>query len=323
MKQVFKGAGDAILFPLLLALFLIATCALRANEQPTARYLPVVVVHGILGDEHSMEPTIAYIEKYMPGTYVRNANIGSGFTTSFWNMFSQLGWLVSEIKNDPALANGFNMIAHSQGGLIARAYVELYNSPAVYNLITWGSPHMGVFGTPGAYDNRFTWINYSETIMYQMFYTNYWQNFVSIANYWRDTINYGRYLEKCTFLPYLNNELEHEHAELYKNNLCALTHLVLVQSQADDIIEPLESCHFGFYKIGSASAIQLLLENDWYLQDKLGLKTLNESGRLHLLTAHCTHTDYQTDEDNFVKNTLPFLTASIEQPVVAQPAAVL
>lgn len=35
-----------------------------------------------------------------------------------------------------------------EGGLFLRAYVEQYNSPPVNNLITFGSPHMGVSDIP-------------------------------------------------------------------------------------------------------------------------------------------------------------------------------
>ena len=39
----------------------------------------------------------------------------------------------------------------------------------------------------------------------------------------------------------------------------------------------------------------------------LGLDQLLSSGRLHRLWAHCAHTDFETDEHNFVNNTLPYL----------------
>ena len=83
--------------------------------------------------------------------------------------------------------------------------------------------------------------------------------------------------------------------------------MVLVKSLADDIIEPIESCHFGFYKIGSLTEIEHLQESRLYKEDWLGLRTLDETNRLHLKLAYCTHTDFQEDEQNFVENTLPFL----------------
>ena len=83
--------------------------------------------------------------------------------------------------------------------------------------------------------------------------------------------------------------------------------MVLISSTNEEIIEPIISCHFGSYKLGSTTQIELLTEKDWYKNDILGLKTLNESGRLHLKMANCYHAEYQADEDNFTQNILPFL----------------
>lgn len=294
-----------ISFPFLfLALITSLISNLHAEDR---KHLPVVLVHGIFSDTDDMRPIEAMIEKYMPGTYVKNVQIGLGKITSFWNMYTQGEWLSAEIQSDPELANGFNIIAHSQGGLVARYYVERYNEPKVHNLITWGTPHMGVYGTPGTYDNRFIWLNYIETIVYQLMYMGVMQNFTSFSNYWRDTMHYDLYLSNCQFLPCLNNEKDHSLAAHFKRHICDLQNMVCVMSPQDTIVEPVESCHFGFYRIGTNYEIESLQDSAWYKNDNLGLKTLSESGRLHLKLASCTHTGFQTCEDNFVETTLPFL----------------
>lgn len=43
-----------------------------------------------------------------------------------------------QLANDPKLAKGFNAIGFSQGGQFLRGYVEKFNNPPVYNLITFG-----------------------------------------------------------------------------------------------------------------------------------------------------------------------------------------
>ena len=136
-------------------------------------HLPIVLVHGIMSDNYAMIPTIKYIQKYMPGTYVRNVEIGSGEFTSLWNMYDQAHWLAKQLENDPNLQDGFNMICHSQGGLIGRYYVERYNNPRVYNYISWGSPQNGIFGTPSKIDNRFVWLNYLERYTYRLLYSSF------------------------------------------------------------------------------------------------------------------------------------------------------
>jgi len=270
---------------------------------------PIVLVHGILADTHDMQPTIEYIEKYLPDTYVKNIKIGNGGFASMHNMYDQGQMIIEEISSDTELADGFNMICHSQGGLVGRYYVEKCNSPRVHNYISWGSPQMGVCGTPGSYDDRFTFMNYIEQIIWYAMYSSLMQQYTSVAGYWRDAVHYDEYLTHCLFLPILNNEKKHILNELFKDHICSLEHMVLVASPSDNIIEPLESCHFGYYKQGSVSETETVFESEWYRYDTLGLKTLYDSNRLHLRYAKCTHTDYQEDESNFVDNTLPYLTA--------------
>jgi len=290
--------------PILFVFFVVNFCPSALWAQ-----LPIVLVHGIMADDHDMAPTISYIHHYLPDSYVKSVNIGLGSHTSWWNIYQQAEWLAHEIQNDKKLAHGFSMIAHSQGGLLGRYYLERYNNPRVHTYISWGSPQQGVFGMPGNLDGRFTWLNLLENYTYKLLYSSLFQKYVSFASYWHDPLHSTLYLTKCSFLPYLNNEVDHEMAATFKENICSLHAMVLVKSINDTIIEPVESCHFGFYQEGCTNHIVPLEESQLYKEDRLGLKTLAESGRLFLKTATCTHTNFQEDEENFVQNTLPFLTA--------------
>jgi palmitoyl-protein thioesterase len=262
-----------------------------------------------MANDHDMAPTVHYIEKYLPGTYVKSVAIGHGAQTSWWNIYDQAEWLATEIQSDQKLHDGFIMIAHSQGGLLGRYYLERYNNPRVHTYISWGSPQQGVFGLPGALDNRFTWLNLLETYTYKLMYSSLFQKYVSIAGYWHDPFHNDTYVSKCTFLPYLNNEIPHDLATTFKENICGLTAMVLVKSIHDTVIEPVESCQFEFYEKGTNCYITPLEKSTLYTEDRLGLKTLAETGRLFLKTATCAHSNFQEDEINFVENTLPFLTA--------------
>jgi palmitoyl-protein thioesterase len=168
-----------------------------------------------------------------------------------------------------------------------------------------------MFGVPGDIDERFTWLNLIENYTYKLLYSSMFQKYVSFAGYWHDPLHHQEYLAKCSFLPYLNNEVDHDLAALYKKNICSLNCMVLVKSDNDDIIDPVESCHFGFYKEGDPYQMVTLEESTLYKEDRLGLKTLAETGRLFLKEATCTHTNYQEDETNFVENTLPFVKAAL------------
>lgn len=273
--------------------------------------LPIVLVHGIVADQYTMLPTKKLIKKYLPDVYVKSVKLGEGKITSLCNMHNQVQWLKEELQADEHLKDGCIIIAHSQGGLVARYFIEKYNNPRVYIYISWATPESGIFGSPGNVDNRFTWLKLMESHSYLFAYSYLMQKFISFAGYWKDPLHYETYTEKCSFLPYLNNEINHPEAELFKQNICSLKNMILVQSTREDIVDPAESSHFCFYPQGSINYIQSLFDSEWYQSDALGLKTLTESGRLHLKFAHCSHSDFQKDKENFVENTLPYLRYEI------------
>lgn len=276
-----------------------------------AKNLPIVLVHGILSDKYAMAPTKQYIKKYLPGVYVKSITLGQGKITSIANMLDQVKWLKQEMEKDERLHDGCIMIGHSQGGLVARYFVEKYNNPRVYVYISWGTPQSGIFGSPGSIDQRFGWLKIIESYAHKFAYSCFMQKFISFAGYWKDPLHYQTYLKKCRFLPYLNNEVDHPQAALFKNNICSLAKMVLVQSTLEDVVDPADSSHFGFYPPGSLETIEQLYNSQWYQSDKLGLKTLAESGRLIFKFAHCTHSNFQENEYNFTHNTLPYLLYEI------------
>lgn len=298
--------------------FLAGISAIRAEQQPT-QPLPIVLVHGILSDNYGMAPTEHYIRKHIgEHVYIKNVQLGFGEITSFTNLKHQLEHLRETLQTDPKLTHGFNMVTHSQGGLVGRYYIERYNNPRVINYISLGSPQQGVFGLPGTFDNRFKWLDYMEGYAHHVLYSKGFQKFVSFAGYWHDTLHYNKYIKKCRFLPYLNNQIDHPDSALFKKNICSLKNMVLVMSSNDDIIEPRISCHFGFYKMGSKTEIEEMIATEIYKKDTLGLRTLNESGRLHLRMAECTHAEFQEDEQNFIANVVEFLK-DVPPPAPSNP----
>lgn len=289
---------------LILFATLTSTCILAKKTSP---YLPVVLVSGLDDDSAGMKPMVNLIQKYLPGTYIKNVQIGLGKITSFWGMHDQGECLAYQLYNDHNLRNGCNIVAHSQGGLSARYFIQRFNHPGVYNYIALGTPQRGIDGLP---DNlgMYKWLHLFETHLSTILYLSFFQKCVSFAGYWNDSLRYNDYLNTCSFLPYLNNEKAHKFAPLFKENICKLQNMVLVQSTQEDIVTPADSCHFSFYKQGSMTEIEPLFASDIYTHDTLGLKTLYESGRLQLREANCTHVEFHSDEQNFIDNILPFLT---------------
>ena len=63
-------------------------------------------------------------------------------------MLSKISYVCDMIQNDERLAGGYNAVGISQGGLMFRGLAQRCPNPPIRNLITFGSPHQGVYGVP-------------------------------------------------------------------------------------------------------------------------------------------------------------------------------
>ena len=191
----------------------------------------------------------------------------------------------------------------SQGGLLARGYVERCNEYPVKNLITLVSPNGGTI---------------VKNIDLNM-YTDFYQNHFSVSNYWRDPLKLNEYLKMCCYLPILNNEIiiniikdddvygkdnsyidndddddyvnSNDIANKQREQLKTLENFVMVWSPNDGIVFPPESGKFSFY---DEFYNVIALENtDLYKTDALGLKYLNDNNKLHIHHTNCTHTQHR------------------------------
>ena len=134
------------------------------------------------------------------------------------------------------------------GGQFLRAYVELYNAPPVNNLITFGSQHMGVSDLPLCSRWDF-FCQLARRAARGGVYTNWAQENLVQAQYYRDPNNLQTYLEANTFLAPINNEVPESGARnaTFARNLATLNNLVLVLFSEDKTVVPKESSWFGSY----------------------------------------------------------------------------
>lgn len=233
---------------------------------------PTFLIHGIASNKNEMTEMKDYLESYNIITY--NIEIGNGeFDSIFMNMNKQCSILNDEINkvvinND---INKFNIIGISQGGLLARCYVERYsNNYNINTLMTMGTPHMGI------YDKNIPNLK---------------------LEYWVDPFNYDDYLKNNDYLVYINND--NKINDTYKSNIIKLNNFIIIWSSIDTIIKPVESSKFEFYNIDIAKyenklIIQNLYDSLIYKNDNIGLKTLGD--RLKILQQDCEHNKFKTYE---------------------------
>lgn len=184
------------------------------------------------------------------------------------------------------------------GGQFLRAYVELYNAPPVNNLITFGSQHMGVSDLPlcSRWD---VFCQLARRAARGGVYTNWAQENLVQAQYYRDPNNLQTYLEANTFLAPINNEVPESGARnaTFARNLATLNNLVLVLFSEDKTVVPKESSWFGSYAPetddthwpwSEKTMIPMRLQS-LYMEDWIGLRTLDEAGKVTLETCEGEH----------------------------------
>jgi palmitoyl-protein thioesterase len=173
------------------------------------------------------------------------------------------------------------------------------------NLATLGGQHQGVFGFPSC--DNFTDVVYCEDLrqlLSQGAYVDWIQNRLIQAQYWHDPLDEAAYRQGNIFLPDINQE--NSINEDYRQNLMSLENLVLAMFANDHTVIPRESSWFGFYKPGQDQELQTLQESVLYTEDRLGLRALDEAGKLHFITSEGDHMQF-TDEW-FIENIIPYLT---------------
>lgn len=119
--------------------------------------------------------------------------------------------------------------------------------------------------------------------------------------YWHDS-NEERYRRGSTFLALINNE--NKQNSDYVKNLQSLKRLVLVKYENDVSLIPNESAWFGFED--ERGNVRKMEDNDVYLKDKLGLKKMDQEGRLIRLLSPLEH--LQLNQTWFRENIVPILT---------------
>jgi len=243
----------------------------------TSLNYPIVVLHGLESSSVEMEPLCDWLETTF-NRHVYNMEIGNGEKTSIYtSLADQLTELCFSIYKIDELSDGFDFIGISQGGLLARGYVERCNSYPVRNLITLVTPHGGVY-----------WPNMKNN---GLMYNDFFQNHLSVASYWRNPTILDTYLT-CSFLALLNNEFWcEEESPIHRRNIRNLSNFVMIWSPEDKVLEPPESGKFSFFD-GDFNVIPLE-KTDLYKKDKLGLKLLNFLDKLHTFETNCSHVDHR------------------------------
>jgi len=261
---------------------------------------PVAFFHGIADSCKStkMSDLIDYLKQKLQ-TEVKFFEIGNGFMSSFFMKFkdqAELGCVL--IKNDPLFQSDFSIIGISQGALISRYIIQNCDIKGkIKNFVSMSAPHMGSGSIP--WMNCGWACNMVNNMMFKVIYFNFVQNHLSPAGYFKDKNNLENYKEYSTFLSDLNNEKANKTLK-YKERFSKIEKLTLIMNEKDSVIFPSSSAWFEFYEEKSDKVIPLK-ESKFYKEDYIGLKQLDEEGKVNYLKFEGDHTQYSDYEiDNYI-----------------------
>ena len=277
------------LFTLLYAA--LATNAARIPQQPlnvgnSGTPLPLLIWHG-LGDRYDREgikQVIELAEKANPGTFVYPVHLSEDGSadqraTFVGNVNEQIEYVCKDLASHPILstAPAINGLGFSQGGQFLRAYIERCNNPPVANLVTFGAQHNGIAEFQACKDGD--WLcNGWESILKGQTWTNFVQTTLVPAQYFRNPDDLESYLEYSNFLANINNERTKKNAT-YVENMKRLEKFVMYVFENETTVVPKWSGWFDEFNLTSAKRTKLQ-DRDLYKEDWLGLRWLDERGRL-------------------------------------------
>ena len=205
------------------------------------------------------------------------------FLTSLTPLKYQARDILENVKDIASQYDQVIAVGYSQGGLIWRHIIEMWDDHNVVLFISLASPQHGVYGTPPLLEMFFPFLDRlsRSKLAYKLAYSPL-GHVLSFLNYYVDPTNYDLHLKRNKFLTQLNNEVgtPAEKARRKKNFL-KLSKFVLVGGPGENVIDPWQSTVFGYYtEYGFDKGMIPMEESRLFLEDLFGLRTLAGRGDL-------------------------------------------
>ena len=267
---------------------------------------PIALFHGLTGSctSNKSKEIKRLLEKYLK-TKVHCVEIGNGRMDSiFMNLEKQSQIACANIKKIKDFEGKFNIMGVSQGTLIGRYIIEKCNMKGkVQNYVSFMGPQMGIGYIPKLSCGKFCDIFNNLVADLNKKNPKLLAEKIAPASYWKYRYQYDQYMKDNVYLKDLNNEGP-EKNQNYKNRIMNLNKMLLVKGSLDTIISPRESSWFEFYD-KKGEKIVPLKQSDFYINDYLGIKALDQKNKLKFVTFNQKHVKYS--EKEFATHIIGFL----------------
>ncbi|XP_023729668.1 uncharacterized protein LOC111877373 isoform X1 [Lactuca sativa] len=266
--------------------------------------IPFVLFHGI-ADGCSKKGVKNFTESLSKWSNTQGycIEIGNGVMDSWFMPFAKQTEIACEkVKNMSELSEGYNIVGLSQGNMVGRGVLEFCDgAPPVKNYISLAGPHAGEAAIPLC-GSSFICILVDD-LMELAVYSDVVQEHLAPSNYMRVPTDLDAYKEGCKFLPKLNNEFEKN--ATYKERFSSLQNLVLIMGDKDSVLVPKETSWFGYFPDGAYEPILPAQKTRLYIEDWIGLRTLDEAGRVKFVNVTGGH--LEISDDDMKKYIVPYL----------------
>ncbi|KAJ9556602.1 hypothetical protein OSB04_011216 [Centaurea solstitialis] len=268
--------------------------------------IPFVVFHGNCVADSCTKKGVKHFTELLSNwsnTQGYCIEIGNGVWDSWFMPFSEQTEIACEkVKSMSELRQGYNIVGLSQGNMVGRGVLEFCDgAPPVKNFISVAGPHAGEASIPFCGTGVICII--LDGLVKLAIYSKRLQEHLAPSNYIKIPTDLDGYREGCTFLPKLNNEFEKN--ATYKERFSSLEKLVLIMGDDDSVLVPKETSWFGYFPDGAWDPILPAQETRLYTEDWIGLRTLNEAGKVEFVNVTGGHLDI-TDDD-MKKYMVPYL----------------